>query len=489
MPNAKLFFLLVSCLWLLLSCTDKVDEEVVPIVGERPMIWVRSEERSVILEKIEQYPEVASYYEAFAARVEPDLKVHRRNPATYLRRLPLNFQEAKEENIPPLNTYTSFDAPVREEQNRLVHQLQVAIDCGVLYFLTEEEPYAQFAADVLHTVITSIRQLPLATDHHNAGWIYTKDHLREAREIGAQIPIIYDFIQPWLVRGGKCFDLGKARKVPFDFTAAEDVFRTYAELTLNRGIINCNWPILEASSLVGNALALSDSTERAKYLKYFLEENTPRQDALPKIGAFYTAHGGSWPESLGYSQHVGGFLTYLFALLDHYDPELNLVGHYPQVVAALPEAYYLTYPGGRETILFGDGHREYHPMLAGYEIAYHLGRRKNNSALQEVFAPLINHSVKQGRYTRFTLPKERSYGASMYREPTKLLWFEAEVLGEAGEYPLPVTTALPFAGITLQRNLSPSGKAEDGLMGFVGGSAYVHGHATGMSMELFGKGF
>ncbi|MEM9260125.1 MAG: hypothetical protein AAGA62_10800, partial [Bacteroidota bacterium] len=109
--------------------------------------------------------------------------------------------------------------------------------------------------------------------------------------------------------------------------------------------------------------------------------------------------------------------------------------------------------------------------------------------LQQVFAALINHSVQKGGYMRFTLPEKRRYEASMYREPTKLLWFEAEIPGKAGEYPLPVTAELPFAGITLQRNLSPSGKAKDGLMGFVGGGAYVHGHATGMSMELFGKGY
>lgn len=460
------------------------------VMGEqRPHIWVRPEERTAILAKIAGNKVVANYYAAFTTRVAEDMAAWERDPSAYFRQLPLRWENAQAGMIPPFKTYTGFDGTDRGEQNRMYHQLQTAIDCGVLFFLTEDDRYARYASDVLHTFVQAIRQLPLDDTSQNAGWVYTLDHLREAREISAQIPIIYDFVQPWLARGGKVFDVAKQSRVAFNFTVAEEVFRTYAELAINRGITDCNWPILEASSLVGNALALSNPAERTKYLRYFLLENTSRQDALPKIGAFYDANGGSWPESFGYSQHVAGILTYLFSLMSHHDPASKLVHQYPQVVAALPEAYYFTYPGGKETILHGDGHREYHPNLNGYEMAYHLGLREEDPELLKVFGPLLNHSVNSGDYRRFTLSEERNYGATMYVEPTKLLWYAAEVTSQAGEYPLPVTAALPFAGITLQRNLSPSGKAEDGLMGFVGGGAYVHGHATGMSMELFGKGF
>lgn len=490
------FHLLLACLF---GCgiavqPEKREEKVAQpqvqrevLEQQRPMIWVRPSERPAILAKIAENPAVGAYYSAFTERVKKDLSDWATAPSAYLNRLPL--VAVADEPFPSFKTYTEFGGSAGEEQDQMMHQLQTAVDCGVLYFLTQEEQYARYAADVLHTFVSAIHQMPLETGFFNAGWIYTEDHLREAREISAQLPIIYDFIQPWLLEDGRVYDLGQGSEVDFDLNTAEEVFRMYAELAITRGGTGTNWPILEASSLVGNALALRDPAERAHYLKFFLEVSTERQDALPKIGAFYAAHGGSWPESLGYSQHVGEFLTYLFTVLSHHDPKLKLVSQYPQVLAALPEAYYLTYPGGKETILFGDGHREYHPLLGGYEMAYHLGVREKNAELLEVFAPLINHSVNSGDYRRFAFPESRSYGAAMYREPIKLLWFEAEVPGDAGEYPLPVTAELPFAGITFQRNLSPSGKAEDGLMGFVGGGAYVHGHATGMSMELFGKGF
>lgn len=469
---------------------EKARTQVQGSVGEeqRPMIWVRPAERPAILVKIAENPAVAAYYAAFSERVKKDMSDWATAPSVYLNRLPL--VEVADEPFPSFRTYTEFGGTDGEEQDRMMHQLQTAVDCGVLYFLTQEEQYARYAADVLHTFVSAIHQMPLETESHNAGWVYTEDHLREAREISAQLPIIYDFIQPWLLKDGRVYDLGKRGEVAFDFYKAEDVFRGYAELAITRGGTGTNWPILEAASLVGNALALRDPTERAHYLKFFLEEDTRSQDALPTISAFYKEYGGSWPESFGYSQHVGEFLTYLFTLLSHHQPESGLVGKYPEVVAALPEAYYFTYPGGKETILHGDGHREYHPMINGYEMAYHLGKRENRPELIETFGPLIKHSVQSGDYQRFKPPGRREYPASPYREPTKLLWFEPEVATSAGEYPLPVTDELPFAGITLQRNLSPSGKAEDGLMGFVGGGGgYVHGHATGMSMELFGKGF
>ena len=454
---------------------------------QRPMIWVRPAERPAILAKIAENPDVAAYYAAFTERVKRDMSDWATSPSAYLKRLPL--VEGPAGSFPTFKTYTDFDGRDGEEQDQMMHQLQTAVDCGVLYFLTQEEQYARYAADVLHTFVQAIHQLPRETEFFNAGWVYTQDHLREAREISAQLPIIYDFIHPWLLADGQVYDLGKGTKTAFDFGLAEEVFRGYAELAINRGGTGTNWPILEAASLVGNALALSDPAERAHYLNYFLVEDTRRQDALPTISAFYKEYGGSWPESFGYSQHVGEFLTYLFTLLSHHQPESGLVGKYPEVVAALPEAYYFTYPGGKETILHGDGHREYHPMINGYEMAYHLGKREDRPELVQTFGQLIKHSVEEGGYERFFGARRRTYPASPYREPTKLLWFEPEITADAGQYPLPVTDELPFAGITLQRNLSPTGKPEDGLMGFIGGGAYVHGHATGMSMELFGKGY
>ena len=47
---------------------------------------------------------------------------------------------------------------------------------------------------------------------------------------------------------------------------------------------------------------------------------------------------------------------------------------------------------------------------------------------------------------------------------------------------------MPISSLYVQRNTSPNGKEADGLMCFVAGAHMVHGHASGMDIELYGKG-
>jgi len=457
-------------------------------VTERPSIWVKEADKPTILHKIKTNTEISDYYKNFTERVENDLIAYQSDKESYMKKLPWNYTGIKTKKFPPLHTYTSFNGRAREEQNTIMHYLQTAIDCGVLYFLTDDKLYAEYAGSILFNISKGLLALPEPKESHNAGWLYTKDHLREAREIGAQLPIIYDFVYQYLKNNGKVYDLGQNSMVPFNFEDGQQVFRTYVKLALERGIINCNWPILESPSLVGNILALDDEQERNKLLPYFLTINTKHQDALQKIANHYLEYNGDWPESINYSNGVNTFLTYLMTLLTKYDPSLHLGLKYPQILEALPKPYYLTYPNKKETILFGDGHRNYSPKYHAYETAYYLAKLENQKEFINIYGSLLNSNIAQGNYKRFQLGN-RSYGARFYNEPTKLLWFEPKIEGNVKDYPLPVTDELPFAGIFLQRNLSKSQNAEDDLMGFVGGGHYVHGHATGMFMELYGKGF
>ncbi|MBB4079242.1 hypothetical protein GGR28_001862 [Lewinella aquimaris] len=460
-----------------------------PLVGwaQRPMIWVRADERTEILQRIQEYPQVGAYYESFQQRVAGDLARHAADPAAYLLALPFDLNARTPGAIPPLKTYLSFQGKDNEEQDVMQHYLHTGIDCAMLYWLTREEKYARYAADVLHTFVGGLLPLTPGIDHHNAGWIYSEDHLREAREIGAQLPIIYDFIHDYLVENGTVFDLGTGSAAMFNREGAQHVFRTYAKLAVEQGIINCNWPILEMPSLLHNTLALDDPAERAEWLKYVTETSTDHQDAFPKIAELYENYGGTWPESFGYAQHVSQNLTYILTVLKHYDPSSQFLNRYPAFVAALPQARYFTYPDGKQTILFGDGHRPYHPLRDGLEMAFHLAGLSENLGLREEVGALLAYEKEEAGYRRFQLP-ERDFGASVYREPLTMLWYEPEVDAPVGNYPLPVTDELPFAGITLQRNLSATGDPRDAFMYFVGGAGFVHGHASGMNMEVYGKG-
>ncbi|MBU1822521.1 MAG: heparinase II/III-family protein [Bacteroidetes bacterium] len=455
---------------------------------ERPMIWVKASDREAILDKIKTQRWAAEYYRAFKKRVEDDLKLHQQDAGRYLDKMPLDWNKGRD-RIPPLVPITGFNSSFGNARQDVLNYLLTGIDCAVLYYLTNEEAYAQLSLDVLHTLIEGLVQLqPSAKGHNGGGYLYPEDHLREAREIGAAIPILYDFVYPYLQKGGRPYDVAQKKKVEFSQPHAETVFKTYIKLALEQGIIDCNWPVLESSSLVGNTLALSDAAERNNYLDYYLTKNTPHQDALKKVAGHYLDYEGYWPESLGYSKAVASLSTYLMTLLTRYDRSLDLGNKYPQVPFALSTPYYLTYPNGDESVLFGDGHRHFEADYESFEAAYHLGQISQNKKMVTEFGNLLNSAIHKKAYDRAELRK-RGTGAEVYREPLHLLWYAPKLAGEVKDYPLPVTDELPFAGMTLQRNLSSTGDPRDALMGFVGGGAHVHGHGSGMHMELYGQGY
>jgi hypothetical protein len=475
----KIFFYLFFCLNSFSYCQTSI----------RPLIWVKPSDKTEIWNKIKTQKWAADYYKEFKNRLDEDLKNHQSDPKQYLSKMPLDWSKSGNNSFPPMLQFKSNGGLETEKRQALMHYLQTAIDCGIIYYLTDEEPYAQLVLDVVYTMVEAMTPLtPSEKGHNGGGYLYLDDHLREAREIGAQLPVAYDFIYSFIQKGGKPFNVLSNQKTEFSIQNAEKVFKNYIKLALEQGIVDCNWPVLESSSLVCNTLALSDLKERKEFLEYYLTKNTPNQDALLKVANFYTKHGGIWPESFGYANEVSRLSTYLMTLLTRNDANLDLGNKYPQIPMALSMSYYLTYPNKKETILLGDGHRGYHPDFETYEMAYALGKISKNKTLLDEFGALLKTNIQNNAYDRSKLQK-RSYGAEVYHDPTHLLWDSAEIEGEVKDYPLPTTDVLPFAGITLQRNLSPNNNEKDGLMAFVGGSAFVHGHATGMSMELYGKGF
>ncbi|QCW99553.1 hypothetical protein FGM00_05320 [Aggregatimonas sangjinii] len=454
---------------------------------ERPFIWVKKGEREAILNKIEEYPVVASYYQDFMATTSKALASYQNNRKEYLYKLPFDWNKEEIGKIPPFLAFEKPQGQKGNTQDALVEYLRRAVDAGVLYYLTEDKKYAEYSGAILYSVMHGLLQIEPSENAFNGGWLYTNDHLREARILGAQLPIIYDFIHPYLTQGNQVFDFATGKMTTLKTSDAEAVFRTYIKLALEHGIIDCNWPILESASLVGNIMALDDTEERESMLRYFLRENTERQDALQKISDYFLEHEGIWPESLNYADGVSHYLTYLITLLSKYDFELRLGRKHQHILKSLGNSYAMTFPNRTETVLMGDGHREYEPNYFGYETAYYLATLENLENLKNTFGSLLTTAMRTEDYKRFK--REKTTGTVFYNEPLRLLWFAPEIEGDVQEYPLPVTDALPFAGIVLQRNLSETKRPEDAFMSFVGGGHYVHGHATGMFMELYGKGF
>ncbi|MFC2109884.1 heparinase II/III family protein, partial [Bacteroidota bacterium] len=451
---------------------------------ERPFILVKASERDHVLNKIKTQPWAKDIYTKLLSKTDDEVDLFFKNPENYIKQLPFNWLEGQENSFPPFfktdhienGKHRNLDNATDKEwepAEALIKYLQIALDCGTLYYITQDEKYAHMASSILYSFVKSVQKSKLSNWHGRGGWLFPYDGFREVRVIGYKVPLIYDFIATYLKKEGNTFDIIQNKKVVFPVDELQKVCKTYADITINYGQTGSNHPVLEAPSLVYNALAMDDEKEREKFLDYFLSESTQNQDALPVMAKNYTNQGDIWPETSQYLNHSTGILAKLLLVINKYNPSLKLGAKYPNILFALPRLDDLIYPN-HEIIRWGDGHRRQHSSYQAYENAYVLAKMDNLEYLQEKFAPLLKNGMENGAYSRKSIEA--------------LFWYDDAIYGESNTIKLPRTDRVYHAGIVLQRNLSSTGKPKDGLMGFVGGAHMVHGHAEGMNIELYGEG-
>lgn len=454
----------------------------------RPMIWATAADRVPILAKIEAQPWARACFSAMKERVADAIAAHQRDPDAFLRGLPLVPHPADPGRHPTFALIGGNMAglPEARRSHSLQRYLQIGTDCSVLFYLTREEDYARCAADILHAAVEALVQMPRHDATTSGGIVYPDDVLYEARAIGAQLPILYDFLFERLRAGATVHDLAARRPVAFAFTHAQRIFRAYAQLIIEHGQINSNHPVLEMPCLALNALAVDDPAERARLLEYLVFRDTPRQDSLRKVMQVFANAGGLWPESFQYSSGVAARVTYLTALLRRRSPPAIALDGLEQLPLSLVRQMDFRFPNG-EYIRFGDGPRRSSHPWTSCEIAYAHALREGDVKLQQTLGGILNLGIRQGLYHR-ARPQGYSSGAESYQGPLQLLWFEPEISGQRAEPPPRITDELPFAGVVLQRNPAPDGDPAHAFMAVVSGGAHVHSHASGMALELYGAG-
>lgn len=104
---------------------------------EHPVIWTTSGEREDILNLIENNDWARSLVDGVREIIDDRAKNSQANPALILSSIP---KIAEDDDIKELDVTTVHDH---------AKVLAYASYAGLLYYLTEEEPYAQFAADII----------------------------------------------------------------------------------------------------------------------------------------------------------------------------------------------------------------------------------------------------------------------------------------------------------------------------------------------------
>jgi len=134
---------------------------------ERPFILVKSSERNQILNKIKTKTWANKIYTTLKSNADKQVDEFYKNPSTYLKNLPFNWVGAKKNEFPPFfktdhienGKHRNLDNATDKEWKPaalLIENLQIALDCGYLYYLTQDEKYAYVASSILYSFTKSV---------------------------------------------------------------------------------------------------------------------------------------------------------------------------------------------------------------------------------------------------------------------------------------------------------------------------------------------
>jgi len=347
----------------------------------------------------------------------------------------------------------AFVGDINNEINQLV------LDASIVYWLTGEEKYAKFAADVLEQWAHGASCQNPIEGACRCGFL-------DIQTLGDRTtePMIlaYDFLYDFL------------RQKKYETSYYENVFTKIANTLTFHGYTNNNWFAAESPALVLAALSLEEKKQKDYYLSYFLSRDTINggcgQLSLPTALKTWFTPDGHWKEPGGYHNFPVGSLIYSGLAMEKNG--YQIFNKYPALFNSSYVMLKYSFPNYKASS-FGD-----------------TGRPSQSPEMLEIGIAMAD---------KYKLPIEKQLLASMdvlisnkqYRREQSgylgLLCFLPEIpKSKSIDFQWPRSGTLDFAGCYLQRNGT---NPETGLMYVVQGATYNHNHANGMSMELYGTGY
>ena len=429
-----------------------------------PHIWISPSERGNVLNKINNDTALiwsGKLYNDLHNAVDDLIAVHKTSPQSYLSQLP------------DLN---------KNDNSRNDHSdaLYNAVQAGILFFLDENEDYAQFAADILAYYTSKIAE--------QTGDLYFSKtgHWIESRDLYPKVGMTYDFIQPFLkLPSTTIYNNLSSTREAFDFDTAEKAFTKLADEVFHRGNTGSNHPVYEASGALFNLLCIEKDSLRDAYFNTFMN-GASRQDGFNTILDKVKDNDYLWPESTTYGKDAHEVILHLLNVCDRYSDSLGLVNSHRSTLKGAFLFENLKYPNKTSTIRLGDS------------------RRVKKTSCENLYLKVLAIADRKGMgvYKRLAIKRIQAlYNAEQkfvptienqgleWHNPTQLLWgvdIDLENNSEIVEHQS--SAIFPHAGIGILRNYNCSNNEDYGLMGFIGGAHYVHSHLTGIEMELYGAG-
>ncbi|MCK3685348.1 heparinase II/III family protein [Maribellus sp. YY47] len=358
-----------------------------------------------------------------------------------------NPETEKKEWVDPQAYITSINGDINK----------LAQDAAIIYWLTGEEKFATFAADILDQWVKGAYYQEPIVGPCRTGFL---DMQTLGDAVSRPLILAYDFIKPFM------------RQKDYDLSYYDTVFEKIASTLAFRGYWNNNWYAAESSTMVFAALSLDNQQKRDYYLQFFLEKDTINgscgQLALPSTVEKWLTHDGHWKEPGGYHNYPVGNL--LISALSLENNGFDVFLQFPALFRASYAMLKYSFPN-LTVSAFGD-----------------TGRASQSAESLEI--GLIGAvKYKQPELPEMLASMKKLIDGDKYRRDESgflgLLCFLPEIPETTSSFEWPRTGTLDFARYFLQRNGTDPKK---GLMVGVQGATYNHNHCNGMAMELYGLG-
>ena len=442
---------------------------------KHPVIWVTDEERPQVLENIKKYDWAKSIDNQLHERVDTPLAKHQEDPNAILNTIPA-FAKHDHENK------ESKAGPIASAHNKV---LALASYSGMLYYLTQEDKYAQFAADILAVYFNQLAPLTPETTTI-CGYEFF-----DPRTTYGPIALTYDFIYNYLQKPTTTvYDKNTQTRITFDNKQAQKAILNIAGNVLQEygkpdkhGKKISNHPILTASGALFSILCVENDAERQRLFNVFWEKGTAHQNSFKNTILPMFGEQGIWPESTSYSFMPA--ITMVLNIVDRVYPDMNVTKGYRNIFEGNFLFDYLRYPN-RKFVRFGDAKRNNDGTEDLYIYTLNIAERRGYTDLkQQAQLALKQAHIAKGGYK----PKISDNIFNNF-EPLDLFWgYNLPEKNEADINFNKPTVLVKHAGVALQRNSVEKDNEIFGLCGIIGGSHYVHSHATGIAMELYGGGY
>ncbi len=490
-----------------------------------PQIYTTNEQKGEIKDKIRSNQWAGANYESLMARVEPYIKRHKSEPEWIVSRLQMywvnkyqdvfvngsvfshgegkspvptpKFAGGRDWTVDYLTPTLEDVKPYMDDERGMWLQngkkegspwewapldktgqiierineriMSLAQDAAFIYWLTGDEDYAKFAADIFWTYTNGMyhRNNPKTfKDDRSKGIVglATFEVIHEA--VTVYLAVTYDYIYDYLVKNGR------------DVKIVDAVFKRWADRIIEGGGSGGNWNINQARYIVYMGLALDDNDKyadgkgRQYYLDSFLRTSRPNQKALPDVvNDEYDPDTAVWPEAPGYAFSVTETILKLARIIQNATGN-DILKDFPIVERAYLAYFQYLFPNGY-SIGFGDAYHET-PETEPLELLIRLYRDRGDEAMENVMTSALREQT------------ERGYDRSKNNSVFSLTAFCGRLKQGQASFPLQTPT---YYSRPVNMFIMRSGDDENTAMcATLTGTAGGHVQANGMTIELYGLG-